>query len=396
MKDKIILSGVGCCLVDILYNNISFNSQEIRSFFSKSSGDGGLSPGKLVLQEDFELYSHTGLDDFMKIIVGGREMDKINIGGPSVVSLIHAAQMAHPEKCEVRFYGKAGNDIYGKYLVKNLARTPVVLKDFSLVGHRTPSTIVLSDPVYDNGHGERMFINSIGAAWGMFPEDLDSDFFRSDIVVFGGTAIVPNIHNNLTSLLKKAKENNCITVINTVYDFINEKENPDKRWPLGESDETYLYTDILITDKEEARRLSGQESIVLALEFFREKKTRTVIITNGSEDILGYSYNSLFNLNGDFIMPVSGKVRSELRQVHTGDTTGCGDNFAGGFIGSLMNQLAAGRSQPDLTDALSWAVVSGGFKCLYMGGTYFEEIPGEKINKIKPLFDAYKKQLSDK
>jgi hypothetical protein len=30
-----------------------------------------------------------------------------------------------------------------------------------------------------------------------------------------------------------------------------------------------------------------------------------------------------------------------------------------------------------------------------MGGTYFEEKPGEKMAKIKPYYESYKKQISD-
>lgn len=394
MKNKIIASGVGCCLVDLLYNNIDFNNQKMAPFFSKSSGDGGLCPGKLVLQEDFEEFSQIGLDKSMKIFVGDRCPDKINIGGPSIVSLIHAAQMANPQKCEIHFYGKTGNDENGKYLKKHLARTPVSLKDFRLIDRRTPSTIVLSDPSYDNGHGERMFINSIGAAWDMKPEDLADDFFRSDIVIFGGTAIVPNIHNNLFSLLRRAKNNGCMTIINTVYDFIHEKEDPDRRWPLGESDDTFAYTDILITDKEEARRLSGCDGITSALDFFIGKNSRTVIITNGADDIHIYSDGSVFKTKGTFLLPVSHKIRAEIKKIRTGDTTGCGDNFVGGLIGSIMIQKASGNNQPDLMEALSWAVVSGGFSCFYMGGTYFEEFPGEKVSKIRPFYDAYKRQIT--
>ena len=32
------------------------------------------------------------------------------------------------------------------------------------------------------------------------PDELDDDFFNSDIVVFGGTALVPLIHDNMTTL----------------------------------------------------------------------------------------------------------------------------------------------------------------------------------------------------
>ena len=107
MKKKIIVSGVGCCLVEQLFNNINFNSEEIKPFLSKFRGDGGLSLGKLVFLEEFENYFGSNLDNFIQSVISGRNSDKTNIGGPSIVSLIHAAQMTERENCEIRFYGRA-------------------------------------------------------------------------------------------------------------------------------------------------------------------------------------------------------------------------------------------------------------------------------------------------
>jgi sugar/nucleoside kinase (ribokinase family) len=396
MNKKIIVSGVGCCLVDLLYNNIDFNGQEIKPFLSTRSGDGGLSPGRLVLEEDFVQFSQRTLDDFIHEVIGERGVDLINVGGPSIVSLIHVAQMTGPENCEVRFFGRAGKDGHGEFLIESLRKTPVVLKDFRLLDQRTPSTIVLSDPEYDNGHGERMFINSIGAAWEMHPDQLNESFFNSTFVVFGGTAIVPRIHEDLTALLKKAKAEGCITVINTVYDFRSEKTHPDLRWPMGNSEETYRFVDLLICDREEAIRLSGSESIRSALDFFIEKGTGSVIITNGAENIHAYSGGSFFKEKGKFSLPVSEELKQERRKVNAGDTTGCGDNFAGGVIASTVNQLSSGCPQPVFREALVWGIVSGGFACSYMGGTYFEARTGEKLDQIKPYYDAYLKQHADR
>lgn len=395
MAVKIIVSGVGCCLVDMVYNNIDFNGEVIRPFLSKTRGDGGLTPGKLVFQEEFEKYSGITLDNFITLLTGGRTWDKINIGGPSIVSLIHAAQMTSREKCDVRFHGRAGNDENGRYLLSSLQKTPVILKDYKLLDNRTPSTLVLSDPEFDNGHGERMFINSIGAAWDYFPDELNDDFYNSDIVVFGGTALVPNMHDNLTSLLKKAKTRGCITVVNTVFDFRNEKANPSKRWPLGENDESYRYSDLLVTDTEEALRLSGETDVDAAVKFFLRNKVSSFIITNGSKDIIAYSDGSFFSPSPLKTMPVSQAIKKELKNAAGGDTTGCGDNFAGGVIASVVNQLSTGKKQPDFAEACRWGVVSGGFTCFYMGGTYFEEKPGEKLARIIPYFESYKNQNSD-
>jgi sugar/nucleoside kinase (ribokinase family) len=394
MSAKIIVSGVGCCLVDLLYNGIDFNSDNIRPFLSKERGDGGLTPGKLVFQEEFEGFCGITLTEVLNRITGGRTHDKINIGGPSIVSLINLAQLTDREWCEVRYYGRGGNDEPGEYLLSSLKKTPVILKDYKLIDNRTPSTVVLSDPSYDKGHGERMFINSIGAAWNYSPRDLHDDFFRSDIVVFGGTALVPQIHDNLTSLLKKAKSEGCITVVNTVFDFRNEKANPSERWPMGESDDSYRYIDLLITDQEEAFRLSGGHNQEQAVKFFLENQVSSLIITNGSKNITVYSDGKFFKYSNVSEMPVSGRVIEEIKSYSEGDTTGCGDNFAGGILASVAEQMHNGVRHPDMHEACCWGIASGGFTCFYIGGTWFEENPGEKLSRIRPYYESYKIQIS--
>lgn len=394
MQKKIIVSGVGCCLVDLLYSDIDFSSDTIRPYLSISRGDGGLTPGMLVFQEEFERFCNVPFIDVLNRITGGKPHDKINIGGPSIVSLINLAQLTGKEKCEVRFYGRGGRDEIGEYLLSALQKTPVILKDYRLIENRTPSTVVLSDPSYDNGHGERMFINSIGAAWEYRPEELDDDFFKSDVVVFGGTALVPEIHDNLTDLLKKAKSSGCITIVNTVFDFRNEKKDPSKRWPLGESDDSYRFTDLLITDREEALRLSGEHDRDSALKFFIKNGVSSLIITNGSKNILAYSDGKLFGASEIIEMPVSQRVVEENKSNKVGDTTGCGDNFVGGVIASIADQRHKRIQHPDLREACSWGIVSGGYTCFYIGGTWFEDKPGEKLERIRPYYESYREQTS--
>jgi sugar/nucleoside kinase (ribokinase family) len=394
MPAKIIVSGVGCCLVDLLYNDIDFSSDTIRPYLSLKRADGGLTPGQLVFKEEFEKFSCDSFENVVNKITGGRKHDKINIGGPAVVSLINTAQLVDKDHCEVRFYGRGGNDEIGQYLKSALQKTPVILKDFRLINNQTPSTVVLSDPAFEEGHGERMFINSIAAAWEYGPDNLDDDFFGSDVVVFGGTGLVPQIHDNLTHLLKKAKSKRCTTIVNTVFDFRNEKANPSKKWPLGESDESYSCIDLLITDQEEAFRLSGESDPQNAFSFFRDMKVSSLMITNGSKDIIIYSDGRFFNSSGIKEMPVSEKVINERQNAQGGDTTGCGDNFVGGVIASVVAQLQNGTSHPDIIEACSRGVVSGGFACFYLGGTYFEEKPGEKRAKMEPYYDAYRKQIA--
>jgi len=358
MADKIIVSGVGCCLVDLLFTNIDFRGNKIHPYLSKKRGDGGLIPGHLVFQEEFEKYSGGSFELALNKITGGRTYENINIGGPSIVSLINLAQLADKEYCEVRFYGRGGNDELGQYLLASLKKTPVKMKDFKLINNRTPCTVVLSDPSFDSYHGERIFLNSIGAAWNYYPNELNDEFFDSDITIFGGTALVPRIHDNMTSLLKKAKSKGCTTVVNTVFDFRNEKENPSTKWPLGESEESYGYIDLLITDKEEALRLSGKQDTRNAIRFFINKKVSSLIITNGTNNISTYSDGRFFNISGLREMPISQKISDQLKNVQAGDTTGCGDNFVGGVMASIVNQLHYGVNRPDLQEACCWGIVS--------------------------------------
>ena len=72
-----------------------------------------------------------------------------------------------------------------------------------------------------------------------------------------------------------------------------------------------------------------------------------------------------------------------------GDTTGCGDNFAGGFAASFIRQLSEDKSEKlSLMDAAAWAAASGGFACFTLGGTHIEKEPGEKYRILKRYYDA--------
>jgi sugar/nucleoside kinase (ribokinase family) len=390
---KIIISGVGCCLVDILYTDIHFEGELIKPYLSVKGGDGGLVAGRLVFLEEFEAFSKVKLSEFLEQITKGKTAEKINVGGPSIVALIHAAQMLDKDDFEVRFYGHAGKDSNGSFLIDQLKKTPVNIDHLRLSDHPTPNTLVLSDPDYDHGAGERLFINSIGAAWDVLPGDLDDGFFESDFVVFGATALTPNIHDHLEELLAKAKTRRCTTIVNTVFDFRNEKKDPFGKWPMGKSDNSYRNIDLLIMDHVEALRLSGTASAKDACNFFIDKGCASFIITNGSKHIYAYSDGRLFAKKALFQLPVSREVSERLRQNTEGDTTGCGDNFAGGVITSLTRQ--SGVKKPDILEACSWGVVSGGFSCFYVGGAYAELHPGDKLARLKPLYESYQKQIVD-
>lgn len=392
-QNKIIISGTGCALADYLYLNISFHSPEFVHFLSKEVGDGGLSPGRLVFTEELERFSGVPYPEILKSITDGASPYSVNIGGPGLVSMIHAAQMLNKDEFEVRFFGQTGKDETAARIFELLRKTPLEIAGYQANSNLpTPFTDVFSDPDFDNGHGERTFVNNIGAAWDYLPENLPDEFYDSDIVCFGGTALVPRINDELTVLLKKAKSKDCITVVNTVYDFRNEKTNPGHPWPLGNTIESFGLIDLLIMDKEEALKISGQLTLDAASGYFRSQNSSAFVITNGAENIIAFSNGNLFVPMPLTTFPVSRKV-AESRD-RKGDTTGCGDNFAGGLIASLAEQLKSQKTgQIDFQEALSWAVASGGFACFYVGGTWLENYNGEKRKKVEEFKVAYQQQL---
>lgn len=73
-SNKIIISGAGCAITDLIYNRVSFASPGFQQCFSKQLGDGGLSPCNLVLllaelnPNHSRVRKGTGLKPFRKII----------------------------------------------------------------------------------------------------------------------------------------------------------------------------------------------------------------------------------------------------------------------------------------------------------------------------------------
>ncbi len=390
------ISCTGCSLMDYIFTDIDFSAPRFKQYMSCVDGDGGLVPGKLVFTEEFETFAGKPFNEVLRDIIGDRRPSGRNLGGPAIVAVINTAQLCYGKSIGVRFYGGLGNDATGADILSIIEKTPVDTSQYKQVSGPSPCTYVFSDPLYDNGHGERAFVNTIGAAWNYAPQDIGESFFDADILVFGGTGLVPRIHDGLTGLLRKGKKRGSVTVVNTVYDFRNQKKNPNARWPLGESDETYRYIDVLIADREEALRLSGTDTLEEAASFFARSGVDTAVITHGAYDTYVFSQGSLFLKTELLRLPVSEAIKEEIRNrpEQKGDTTGCGDNFAGGFIASVARQLLdTKRGTLDVFDAMAWATASGGFACFYVGGTYVEKTPGEKLKQIRPYVDLYKNQI---
>jgi sugar/nucleoside kinase (ribokinase family) len=127
--------------------------------------------------------------------------------------------------------------------------------------------------------------------------------------------------------------------------------------------------------------------------FFADCGVSAFIITNGTRDTTAYSDGKLFAPVHFRPYPVSADLVRDLKHSRGGDTTGCGDNFAGGVLASIAWQLQQERDPLDLEECISWGTVSGGYCCFHVGGTFIENRPGEKAELMRPYIQRYKQQI---
>ena len=90
---KILISGVGCCLLDRIYDHIDFCAPTFRQYMSQRPGDGGLEPGKLTFEEEVERFAGCRFTDILPVLTQGRQPDKENIGGQTM--LVLTAELSH-------------------------------------------------------------------------------------------------------------------------------------------------------------------------------------------------------------------------------------------------------------------------------------------------------------
>ena len=390
---------IGCALIDNLYSPIDFKSEEYHRWSAENGVQNGIITGGLIFGDDLEATSGVSYQRILEDLTG-RIIPEKNIGGPAVVAMIHMAQLLSPDAHDLAFYGRHGDDENGRIIAEALENFGIVTGGYQISGGSTPFTDVLCDPDFNDGNGERSFINYIGAAMEIREKDLPAAFFDADILIFGGTGLTPGIHDDLSVLLSKGRAAGALNCINTVYDFRNQKKNPEGRWPLVGNDTDFHLIDLLIADNEEAVKISGMPDKNDAAAFFLNRGVRSGIITHGADDIICFSDGSLFGEEGIFSIPVSAAAGTLMKRTSAdeADTTGCGDNFAGGVYTSLVNQLQSdnGKNKPSLKLAAALGAVSGGFAGLYRGGVYTEKRPEEKKDRILALLGDYEKQTGEK
>jgi sugar/nucleoside kinase (ribokinase family) len=136
----------------------------LTQFLSRKPGDGGITPGGLVFTEDLENFSKSDIDAIVKTITGGIHQDTVNLGGPAIAALVNSAQLCFDQEIDIVFCAQCGSDDIGDKILSLLEPISITTDYYKQVPGQSPYTIVLSDPRYNKGCGERAFINQLGVA----------------------------------------------------------------------------------------------------------------------------------------------------------------------------------------------------------------------------------------
>ncbi len=112
--------------------------------------------------------------------------------------------------------------------------------------------------------------------------------------------------------------------------------SPGKPWPIGRDHRSFSSIDLLIMDREEALKISGENSLDKALFYFSRSPLKAFMVTDGTQPVSIYSNTVKSGVSGHnkpFRLPVSSALLGKsLKGELNADTTGAGDNFVGGVI----------------------------------------------------------------
>jgi sugar/nucleoside kinase (ribokinase family) len=105
--------------------------------------------------------------------------------------------------------------------------------------------------------------------------------------------------------------------------------------------------DIFLPNAREAKRLTGEQELPLAIQFLGEL-CPLVVVKDGANGSWAYANQHLIHMPAISVNPI--------------DTTGAGDNFNAGFLYAWLNSQS-------IEDCLKWGNIVGGLSTTGMGGT---------------------------
>jgi sugar/nucleoside kinase (ribokinase family) len=213
---------------------------------------------------------------------------------------------------DVGVTGKVGNDNLGKFIINKLKEEGIDISGVKISDvTNTSGTAVLV-----NTAGERSFLHSTGTNAHLKLEDFDIAYIKSfDILHVAGAFIMPGFDGKpMAQLLKKARENNITTCLDTCWDASG-------KW-MELLEESLPLVDYFLPSFEEAKMITGKETPEEISELLISKGVGNVCLKMGEK--------------GSFIANGKEKHYFPPLKIKVVDTTGAGDGYVAGFLTGLV------------------------------------------------------------
>ena len=241
----------------------------------------------------------------------------------------------------VGLIGKVGNDIFGEFIVRDMAA-----KGLDASGIRRSETVGTSKTMIIPVVGEdRRFIHTFGANADLTYQDVDLELVaRAKVLYVGGYVGLPRLdQESLAALFRFAKEQGLRTVLDVIV-------------PAGRGDchvdeclaQALPYTDVFLPNDDEGRLLTGAADPIDQAQSFLDYGCPNVVITMGEQGVLAATREQM--------------LRAPSFQVQVVDPSGAGDAFDAGYIYGLL----AGWN---LERTLTFASAIGASACTKLGCT---------------------------
>jgi len=228
-------------------------------------------------------------------------------GGSVSNTTLALRQLGEP----VGFMGKAGNDAYGNFYLKEMTDLDIELH---LIQENTFSGTAITLITPD---GERTFCTYLGAAADMQKTDLSPAVFEQYTHFYVESYLVQN-HELIETALAMAKSLQMTTILDLAsYNVVA----ADRDFIQSLVDR---YVDILFANEEEAVALTGKPSEIAIHEI--AEKAPTVIMKGGAK-------GSWVKQKDLFVhIPV-------YKKIEPLDTTAAGDYYAAGYFFGMINNV---------------------------------------------------------
>jgi len=236
----------------------------------------------------------------------------------------------------VRLLGAVGRDAFGDAALERLRQCGVDTSSIERLNASTATTVGLV-----RSDGARAFLHHPGVSRLFLSESREFTPSRSFTHFhIGNPFALVHLRTQAETLLKQARAASMRTSLDTAWDALGE-------W-MKVLTPCLPLTDILFTNEDEARMLTGSNDPDTAAERLRANGASTIVLKLGARGCV------LFDGNTRHQLPAF--------DVEVIDTTGAGDCFAGGFLAAIQRGIT-------LPHAARFANAVGALNVQSLGGT---------------------------